>query len=62
MCSMPELSVSEVTAERVYDLFRTGRMGKHTLIHNFRCLAKRKDNMGAYYLTWLLARSNDKIS
>ena len=55
-----QLSISEIMAERVYDLLREGRMGRHTFIHNFKCLAKRKDNIGVYYLTWLLARSNNK--
>ena len=55
-----QLSISEMLAERITDLLREGRMGRHTFIHNFKCLAKRKDNIGVYYLTWLLARSNNK--
>jgi hypothetical protein len=55
---MAELSVSEIMAERIYELFRTGRMGTHTLIHNFHCLAGREDKNGAFYLTWLIGRSN----
>ena len=59
MC-MAELSVSEVMAERIYELFRTKKMGEISFIHNYHCLAKREDKNGVYYLTWLLARTNDK--
>ena len=57
---MDKLSVSETTAENIYNLLRTGKMGKHSFIDNFVNLARRKDNIGAFYLTWLLARSNNK--
>ena len=58
MC-MAELSVSEVMAERIYELFRK-KMGEISFIHNYKCLARREDKNGIYYLTWLLARTNDK--
>ena len=54
------LDRSEIIAESIYNLLRSNRMGRHTFIHNFKILAKRKDNIGAFYLTWLLARSNNK--
>ena len=57
---MDKLSVSEKTAENMYNLLRIGKMGKHSFIDNFVNLAKREDNIGAFYLTWLLARSNNK--
>ena len=59
MC-MAELSVSEVMAERIYELFRTKKMGEISFIHSYKCLARREDKNGIYYLTWLLARTNDK--
>ena len=58
--SSPRLSISEITAENMYNLLRSGRMGRKAFIHNFKNLAKREDNIGAFYLTWLLAKSNDK--
>ena len=57
--SSPSLSRSEIIAERIYNLLRSGRMGRYTFIHNFKTLARREDNIGAFYLTWLLARSDD---
>ena len=57
---MDKLSVSEKTAENMYNLLRMGKMGKHSFIDNFVNLAKREDNIGAFYLTWLLARSNNR--
>ena len=45
---------SEEIAERIYNLFREGRMGKITFIQNFESLFYRDDNIGAYYLIWLL--------
>ena len=55
-----ELSESEIIAEHIYNLLRSGRMGRKTFIHNFKNLAKRKNNIGVFYLAWLLAKSNDK--
>ena len=57
---MSQLSVSEVMAERIYELFRTKKMGEISFIHNYQCLARRKDKTGVFYLTWLLGRTNDK--
>ena len=57
---MDLLSVSEKTAENIYNLLRSGRMRKNSFIENFVNLARREDNIGAFYLTWLLARSNNK--
>ena len=62
MCMSPsgQLSVSEVMAERIYELFRTKKMGEISFIHNYQCLARREDKTGVFYLTWLLGRTNDK--
>ena len=57
---MDLLSVSEKTAENIYNLLRSGRMRKHSFIENFVNLAHREDKNGVYYLTWLLSRSNNK--
>ena len=57
---MDLLSVSEKTAENIYNLLRSGRMRKHSFIENFVNLAHREDKNGIYYLVWLLARSNNK--
>ena len=57
---MDLLSVSEKTAENIYNLLRSGRMRKHSFIENFVNLAHREDKDGVYYLTWLLSRSNNK--
>ena len=57
---MDLLSVSEKTAENIYNLLRSGRMRKHSFIENFVNLAHREDKNGVYYLTWLLVRSNNK--
>ena len=58
--SSPSLSRSEIIAENIYNLLGSNRMGRKTFIHNFKNLARREDNIGAFYLTWLLARSNNK--
>ena len=57
---MSQLSVGEVMAERIYELFRTKKMGEISFIHNYQCLARREDKTGVFYLTWLLGRTNDK--
>ena len=57
---MDLLSVSEKTAENIYNLLRSGRMRKHSFIENFVNLAHREDKNGVYYLTLLLSRSNNK--
>ena len=50
---MDQFSVSEKTAENMYNLLRTGKMGKHSFIDNFVNLAKREDNTGAFYLFFI---------
>ena len=57
---MDLLSASEMTAEKIYNLLRTGRMGKRSFTENFVNLANREDKDGVYYLTWLLAKSDNK--
>ena len=57
---MDLLSVSEKTAENIYNLLRSGRMRKNSFIENFVNLAHREDKDGVYYLTFLLSRSNNK--
>ena len=46
---MDLLSVSEKTAENIYNLLRSGRMRKHSFIENFVNLAHREDKDGVYY-------------
>ena len=53
------LSQQELVAERMYELFRTGNMGRKKFIYNFRNLAKEKDNISMYYLYWLLLQNHD---
>ena len=57
---MDQLSESEITAENIYNLLRSNKMGKHSFAQNYVNLAHREDKTGVYYLTWLLARSNNK--
>ena len=57
---MDQLSESEITAENIYNLLRSNKMGKHSFAQNYVNLAHREDKNGVYYLTWLLARSNNK--
>ena len=57
---MDQLSESEITAEKIYNLLRNNRMGKHSFTQNYVNLAHREDKNGVYYLTFLLARSNNK--
>ena len=54
-----QLSIGENLAERAYALFQQGRMTPKALIHNWHCLNQRPDNIGAYYLIFLLLRSED---
>ena len=54
---MVDLSMSELMAERLYNLLREGRMGKISFIQNFVSLSKREDLNGIFYLTWLLSRN-----
>ena len=53
------LSQQEELAERMYDLLRSGKMGRKKFIYNFRNLAKEKDNISMYYLYWLLLQNHD---
>ena len=50
------LSVYEQQAERLYELYRTGRMGEKSLLFNF-CLLQRNDETAAMYLIFLLKRN-----
>ena len=54
---MVDLSMSELMAERLYNLLREGRMGKVSFIQNFVSLSRREDTLGVMYLTWLLSRN-----
>ena len=58
---MSQLSVSEVMAERIYELFRTKKMGEISFIQNYINLAYREDISGVMYLTFLLSKSKKKI-
>ena len=62
MCMSPsgQLSVGEVMAERIYELFRTKKMGEISFIHNYQCLTRREDKTSIFHLTWLLERTSDK--
>ena len=50
------LSVYEQQAERLYELYRAGRMGEKSLLFNF-CLLQRNDETAAMYLIFLLKRN-----
>ena len=50
------LSRGEQEAERLYELYRAGRMGERSLLANFWCL-ERESKLGALYFVWLLKRS-----
>ena len=56
------LSQQELLAERMYELFRTGKMGHKSFVYNFRKLAEEKGNISVYYLFWLLLQNAEKIS
>ena len=43
----------------MYELFRTGKMGRKKFIYNFRNLAKENGNISMYYLYWLLLQNHD---
>ena len=55
---MVQLSQSEETAERVYNLLRNGKMSERQLTLNFQRLNEKKD-WGIQYLIYLLLRSNN---
>ena len=58
---MVELTMTELMAERLYNLFRLGRMGEISFIQNYINLAYRDDTTGIMYLTWLLSKSKKKV-
>ena len=58
---MVELTMTEVMAEKIYELFRTKKMGEISFIQNYINLAYRKDISGVMYLTFLLSKSKKKI-
>ena len=51
------LNHQEKLAERMYELFRTGKMGHKSFIYNFRKLAEEEENASVYYLFWLLLQN-----
>ena len=53
------LNHQEKLAERMYELFRTGKMGHKSFIYNFRLLAEEEENISVYYLFWLLLQNAD---
>ena len=55
---MGQLSQSEETAERIYNLLRNDKMSERQLTLNFQRLNEKKDN-GIDYLIYLLLRSNN---
>ena len=55
---MGQLSQSEETAERIYNLLRNGKMSERQLTLNFQRLNEKKD-WGIQYLIYLLLRSNN---
>ena len=57
---MVELSTTELIAEKLYNLFRDGRMGEISFIQNYINLAYRDDTTGIMYLTWLLSKSKKR--
>ena len=57
---MVELSTTELMAEKLYNLFRGGKMGEISFIQNYINLAYRDDTTGIMYLTWLLSKSKKR--
>ena len=55
---MGQLSQSEETAEKIYNLLRNGKMSERQLTLNFQRLNEKKD-WGIQYLIYLLLRSNN---
>ena len=58
---MVELTMTELMAERLYNLFRESKMGEISFIQNYVNLAYRDDTTGIMYLTWLLSKSKKKV-
>ena len=57
---MVELTMTELMAEKLYNLFRGGKMGEISFIQNYINLAYREDTTGIMYLTWLLSKSKKR--
>ena len=57
---MVELTMTELMAERLYNLFRESKMGEISFIQNYVNLAYRDDSSGIMYLTWLLSKSKKR--
>ena len=57
---MVQLTMTEVMAERIYELFREGKMGEISFIQNYINLAYREDITGVMYLTFLLSKSKKR--
>ena len=57
---MVELTMTELMAEKLYNLFRLGKMGEISFIQNYVNLAYRDDTTGIMYLTWLLSKSKKR--
>ena len=57
---MVELTMTELMAEKLYNLFREGKMGEISFIQNYINLAYREDITGIMYLTWLLSKSKKR--
>ena len=57
---MVELTMTELMAEKLYNLFRDGKMGEISFIQNYVNLAYREDTTGIMYLTWLLSKSKKR--
>ena len=57
---MVELTMTELMAEKLYNLFRIGKMGEISFIQNYINLAYRDDTTGIMYLTWLLSKSKKR--
>ena len=57
---MVELTMTELMAEKLYNLFRGGKMGEISFIQNYINLAYRDDTTGIMYLTWLLSKSKKR--
>ena len=57
---MVQLTTTELIAEKLYNLFREGKMGEISFIQNYINLAYRNDTTGIMYLTWLLSKSKKR--
>ena len=57
---MVELTMTELMAEKLYNLFREGKMGEISFIQNYINLAYREDISGVMYLTFLLSKSKKR--